>query len=85
MVGHSVAAVSAAVVAGTPAAIFLAALGLFGDAVGYGAAQHNFDISIDKSEEAAMIGNRRRIQMYLDVEFRKAQGRRPSLGRSAYR
>jgi len=85
MVGLSVAGLSAAVAAGTPAAIFLGALALFGDAIGFGAAQAGFDISLDKSTEAARIGRMRRIQMYLEMEFRKEQGRRPSIGRPVYR
>jgi hypothetical protein len=85
MVGLSVVGLSTVVVAGTPAAIFLAALALFGDAIGYGAAEHNFTASLGKTEEAAMIGNRRRIQMYLDVEFKKEQSRRPAGRRSVAR
>ncbi len=65
----------------------LAALGLFGDAIGLGAAQHGLENRINDGlgNKAAMIGNARRIQLYLDAEYKKEMARRPSIGRPVYR
>lgn len=87
LVGLSTAGLAAAVAVGGPAGVFLAALGLFGDAIGLGAAQHGLENRINDGlgNKAAMIGNARRIELYLDAEYKKEMARRPSIGRPVYR
>ena len=49
-----------------PVALLLAAIGLFCDAIAYGAAQAGVDIKLDQSTEAQRIGNQRRVAMILE-------------------
>jgi hypothetical protein len=79
MVGLSAAGLTAAVAAGTPAAIFFGAMCLFGDAIAYGAAQAGFEVDHDQHSEAVRIGQQRRILMYLEMAYNKEQGRRPGM------
>lgn len=82
LLGISAVGVFLAVAAG-PVEIAIAALGLFFDALAYGAADGGFTVSQHKA--AVDIGNRRRLEMYLEQQFRKQQSARPQLRMPVWR
>lgn len=63
-----------AVIAGGPLELTIAAIGLFFDALAYGAAESGFNIS--QHDEAVSLGNRLKLRMYLEKQYRKQQASR---------
>ncbi len=70
-----------------PVGIFLAAVALLGDAIGLGASAHGLQNRVNEalSKRPVITANARRIQMLLEAEYKKEQGRAPSLGRPVLR